>query len=78
MKDTKYIKDNAKKNIKNPRNYYDNYKVNIQEIFNKNFDKANGKLVNSKNSKHSNIGFGKQLKTETNSIIYTKLGNILS
>jgi len=70
MKDTKYIKDNAKENIKNPRNYYDNYKVN----FNKNFDKANGKLVNSKNSKHSNIGFGKQLKTETNSIIYTKLG----
>ncbi len=77
MKDKKYIRENTREISKNPRIYYDNYLSNIQDIFNKNYDKIKGIMItNPKNNKQSK-GFEntKKIKRENNSIIHEKLGN---
>ncbi len=80
MKDTKYQNETPIQSYKSPRVYYDNYLVNIQEIFNKHHDKQKGMIVTGKSSKSNSGSRYDFLKTkpkqETTSFIHSKLGMI--
>lgn len=76
MRDQK-TKENEHIYHRHHREYYDNYISNVQEVFNKNFDKPKGILVTGKHHTKnfsSNLMNAKQ-KKETVSCIHNKLGN---
>ena len=78
MQDKKPSKKDVPKELpKNHRVYYDNYLINIEEIFNKNHDKQKGVLVHSGNAKSSRFEASVKPKTETTSVIHSKLGTYI-